>query len=597
MRTFLLLIALLAAPTLVFAQDSGQATDLSNYGVRIDAEKRLIVVLAALEMANGKNDAGKEEKLINTPLSDSGKKFRERLLRDNEGLNEELRGRISSFVAQYKKRHRKADDASIVSPFISMAYALSPVPEMYDPVFTGDLPGELLDVLDFAPLAREFYRRSGISSKLDDYVKTYRQESDAELRPSAREMVSDLLDYMHTRPEVFYVEKVTVQTRKTNSKSGMLEKVETRDRERRFVIVPEMLAPTGTINFLNIKDDYFVIVPPDKDLSFSDARRAFIRFVIDSLILKNSKDILALKDSIKPLLDERRISEPSVSPDVYLAVSRSVVAAIDARQLEYSRAKIATQQARRKLATLTSDTEKRAITAELERYKNTLSDDTALELSDAYEQGGVLAFYFADQLRGIEDSGFDIAASMKEMIAGFDASKEGDRLARNAEARKRALSARAERRSRPVTQESMAENPVTRRLLEIQRTIDAKDLAGASTDLKKLLEVNPDEPRIYYNLGRVASLSAESINDQDAQAAKLLEAQTYYGNVLRKATSATDPALLSVTYVALARLYEFFNQDSMAMQAYDRAIGIGEVKEGAYRAAVAGKQQLSKKPR
>ena len=39
---------------------------------------------------------------------------------------------------------------------------------------------------------REFYRRSGIAAKLDEYVKAYRGESDGVLRVSAREMVSEL---------------------------------------------------------------------------------------------------------------------------------------------------------------------------------------------------------------------------------------------------------------------------------------------------------------------------------------------------------------------------------------------------------------------
>ncbi len=44
-----------------------------------------------------------------------------------------------------------------------------------------------------------------------------------------------------------------------------------------------------------------------------------------------------------------------------------------------------------------------------------------------------MAFYFADQLKGTEDSGFDIASSLREMIATLDASKE--RPFRNAEAK------------------------------------------------------------------------------------------------------------------------------------------------------------------
>src|SRR5436190_8820588 len=136
MRPIILLTFILC---LVFAA-SGQAVqqgfDLSNYGVRIEADKRLILVLAALEMAETKTEAGAAEKLINTPLSEKGTKFRAQLSQDTAGVDPELRRRISSFVAQYKKRHPKWTDAELVAPFMSMAFTLTPVPEFADPVLT-----------------------------------------------------------------------------------------------------------------------------------------------------------------------------------------------------------------------------------------------------------------------------------------------------------------------------------------------------------------------------------------------------------------------------------------------------------------------------
>jgi len=285
-----------------------------------------------------------------------------------------------------------------------------------------------------------------------------------------------------------------------------------------------------------------------------------------------------------------------VSPDIYLAVSRSLVAAVDVRQVEYSKSRMATIQAREKIATLKTDDEKKAVTAELEKYNRSLADDTALQLSEAFERGGVLAFYFSEQLKGTEDSGFDIAASMKEMIATFDPTKETDRLAKNADARHRALAAREDRKNRPVTQESVADNPVTVRLLEIQKTIDAKNLDKALADLNRLKTEFPNEPRIHYSLGRVASLAAEKLTDQDALAQKLFDAKVAYSNVIRTATPTTDRALLSLTFVALARIYEFFNENSIAIELYDRAIKLDDVAGGAYRDAIAGKQNLLKKP-
>ncbi|MBK9767723.1 MAG: hypothetical protein IPP63_12270 [Chloracidobacterium sp.] len=235
------------------------------------------------------------------------------------------------------------------------------------------------------------------------------------------------------------------------------------------MVVPEMLAPAGNIIFLNVKDDYYLVLPPDKDLSNTDARRAFLQYVVDPLVLKNSKDIGLIREQVKLLLDERRKTDPSISPDVFLTISRSLVSAIDARQIEFTRSQIATEQARVKIETMKTVPEKRAVSAELDRQKIQLADETALMLSDAYERGAVMSFYFAEQLKGTENSGFDIASSLREMIATFDASKEMDRLARNADAKQRALAAREARRKNPIAIETAADNPVTKRLLDIQK--------------------------------------------------------------------------------------------------------------------------------
>lgn len=592
-RFFVFLVLFLFSVT-VGGQTLPAGFDLSNYGVKIEPDRRLMVVLAALEMATGKNSAGVEEKLINTPLSEKSAKFREQLLKENAGMADDLRRKISAFVIQFKKIHPKSTDAEVISPFISMAYTLTPVPELGDPVITNDLPGTLLDVLDFAPLVREFYRRSTISSKLDEYVKDYNAEADGVLRGSARDMVSDILDYLHTRPKLLITEKVKVETKKTKSKSGTLQKVEIREHDRRFYLVPERLVAKGNINFLNIRDDYYVIVSPDTDLSFSEARRAFLQFVIDPLVLANSKEISTIRDWAKPLLDERRKINAEISPDVFLTVSRSLVAAVDVRQAEFVRSRIATDQARQKLARLKTDDEKKAVTAELESYKRSLSDESTLELYEDYEKGSLLSFYFAEQLKGVEESGFDIASSLREMIATFDPVKETNRVNNSAEARKRAQAARDDRKKHPEARSVANENPVTTRLLEIQKTIDAKDYVKAGTDLKLLLAQNPSEPRIYYNIGRVAGLTAVALDDPDAQSQKLLDAKNAYANVLKTATPATDRALLSLTYVALGRIYEFLNNNEYAIKLYDEAIKLNYMSGGGYKEALDAKQRLLK---
>lgn len=584
--------------TSVFAQSVSPGFDLSNYGVRIEPDKRVMVVLATLESARTVDAAGNDVPVIASPLSTEGGKFRELLRSDLAAMPADLRQRISTFVVAHKKRYSNQSDTELVGPFISMAYALTPAPELADPVVTSDLPGNLLDVLDFAPLVRDFYRRSSMSGNINEYVKTYQKTADGRLRSSTREMVSEILTYLNTKPQIFVTEKIKTETQRSGSKRTTLKNTEVRERERTFAIVPDLLAPINTVNFVNVKDEYFVVVPAelpiDRGLSTSEVRRGFLQFVIDPLVYSLGKDVETVRPTVKKLLDERRKIDPAASPDVYLTISRSMVAAVDAKQAEYVRASALTAQARQRVDSVKTDAEKKAIVQELEKVKAGLADETALRLSEDYEKGAILAFYFAEQLKDFEGSGFDIASSMKEMVLSFDGTKETDRLGQFAEARKRAVAARDLRKKNPVATSVIVENPVTNKLVEIQKLIDAKDYSQAAAELKQLREKNPSEPRIYYNIGRVMSLSAENITDEEKQKATLLEAKIAFENVVRSATTSTDPALLSLTYVALAKIYEFYDNKTYAISIYDKAIQLGPVPGGAHGEALNAKARLIK---
>jgi hypothetical protein len=311
-------------------------------------------------------------------------------------------------------------------------------------------------------------------------------------------------------------------------------------------------------------------------------------------VISNAKDIATIRESVKTILEERRKIDPKISPDVYLTISRSLVAAIDAKQSENLKKSLTLEQSRRRIDQAKTVEEKKAISAELQKYEAGLADETALQLSEDYEKGAVLVFYFAEQLKGVEDSGFDIASSMREMILSFDPAKETGRYASFADARSRALAAREARKRNPV-QNVIAVNPVFTRLVDIQKLIDGKNYKQAESELKTLLNQNPDEPRIYYNIGRVASLSAQDLTDEEQQKAKLLEAKVAYENVVRIAQKEKiDPALLSLSYVALAKIYEFYDNNTYAIGVYDAAIKIGNVAGGAYSEAIAAKQRLLK---
>ncbi len=571
--------------------------DLSNYGVRIEPDARVMTVMAALETARHKDENGADTAVIKTVLSPTGEEFRANLQTDLPAVPADLRQKITSFVEQYKKRHPKETDAQIVAPFIAMAYSLTPAPELADPVITNDLPGDLLDVLDFAPLVREFYRRSGFSAKLAQYLKTYRQSSDGQLRQSSRQLVGDLLDYLHTRPQTTYLERVKTTASKAGKNKPTLEKVETRERERRFYIVPELLMPQNSVKLINVRDDYFVVTPPNADLNQTEARRAFLQFVVDPLVANNAKDVFTFSPLIKNMLAERRKTNADISPDIYLAVSRSLVAAIDARETAFRSYNAAVQDFRSnknaKPLNVNAATKTSKLTNDLYLIDGKyalprLDDEIALRLSEDYKKGAVLDFYFAEQLKGTENSGFDIASSLRDMILSLETAKEATRLEQYADAANRARIARKSNSDKPIE----ISNPVTVRLLEIEKTIQTKNYAQANSDLTKLVGDYPSDPRVYYTIGRVNAFSAESAADDFSRNAKLKEAQTAYVNVLRTATEKTDKSLLSLTYVALAKIYAFVGEKDYAIKIFDKAIEIGDVNGGAYSEAIAGKQKL-----
>ena len=576
-----LILALFAIGT--FGQPPRTNFDLSNYGVSISPDQRLMAVLVSLEIGG-----------VDTELSPNGKEFRARIRNDFKNLSPDLRQRMRTFVEQYKRRHSKARPAEIVTPFVSLAYSMSDAPALTPPERSLDLPDDLLEVLDFAVLVQELYKSPGSSQILGEYDQKYQQLKDS-FRPTAKEMVIDVLDYLHTKPELTYAERVKVKVAGKGKKKPT-ERTEIRRFDRKFRIVPDYLAPRNAVNFLNIRDEYVVVVSPDTDLSSSDARRAYLQFVLDPLVLKNATAIIAHKDSLKKLLDQRRKAGEAVSPDAVLAVSRSLVAAADIREENFRRENLAVSQARRKIALLKQESEKKSVVAELNRVKKIFADEAALQLSESYKKGAVLAFYFAEKLRGIEDSGFDVANSLEDWIAALNPGNEAGRLEENAEASKRAALERDNRRKNGVIVTTLASNPLTEALIVIDKDIEAKKLSQAERSLNGLLKQYPQgAPRIYYSLGRVASLSAEGLANSTEVNKRLIKAKTFFEKALGFATATTDRELISLTYVSLGRIYEFYDQKEYAVKIYDTAMQFGSTDGEGFKKAFEAKQKLVSK--
>src|SRR5947207_5082553 len=402
--------------------------DLAEYGVRLEPDARLIIMMSALDAAG----------FDPTPAGKRLSAFRALVRKDQTNLDPELRERLKNFFER-KKLPSPATAADQAARYVSLAYALSPPPLLDAPERSDELPGGVLEVLDFAPLVREFYRKSGIDERLNSYLHAYQAEADR-LRQPTTEMVRATLSYLHTRPIIVTTQRVRVKS--TDKKKNAAARYETVEHDRRFFIVPDLLAAPGAVNFRVIADDYFAIVPEGTDPTSSELRRGYLQFVIDPLVLKFNKEIALHREQVKQLLAARAKENAEVSPDVLLVVSRSLVAAADARFLLAARFAEVTNLQRLRLQQARDDPARAAIAKTAAGAKAAITDEAIASLVEDYENGAVLDFYFADQLHDVEAAGFDIANFFGDIMAAFDPARQAKRLAEAVIARDRAAAAR-----------------------------------------------------------------------------------------------------------------------------------------------------------
>ncbi|HLA10069.1 MAG TPA: hypothetical protein VJ023_05710 [Pyrinomonadaceae bacterium] len=568
-------------------QRQSASFDLTEYGITFQADSRLITMMAALEAAG----------FDPTPPGREISNFRAQVSKDLADLDPDLRERLRSFY----HRHRlppPATAADQASRYISLALTLGQPPTLDAPERSLDLPAGLLEVLDFAPLAREFYRRSGMEDRLVTYTRAYQAEGDRLRQPTA-EMVRQVLTYLHTRPITIATERVLVTAPTSGKKKKAPQRYTLRDHERHFSILPDLLAPTGAINFRIIGDEYYAIVPPGIDPTSSELRRAYLQFVIDPLILRFNREISERREPIKQIIAAREKEGAQITPDVFLVVARSLVAAADARFEEVRRTDAITAEARTKIERAVNSSSRAAIAEEMQRSLRSVQDATTARMADEYERGSVLVFYFADQLKGIESSGFDIANFFPDMLAALDPAKEIGRPTEYTEARNRFLAERQARASQaeadlPVYSEGAAAKAagLVRKLSEVEELLRLKDYNNAEVRLKELFADYPGESRVFFALAQTANLAAQDATDEKVQSERLRKALTNYRLAVEASSTDTDRALISRAHEAMGRIHAFMENTAEALKEFEQAIKVGEVAGGAYREAVAGKRRL-----
>jgi hypothetical protein len=577
---------------------------LTDYGIEIAPDARLVVMMAALDAAGWDP----------TPQGERPSVVRELVRREQAGLDPALRKRMQDFYARNALKDvadnpsTPENDAVHYTPadqaarYISLAYTLGQPPAFDAPARSEDLPSGVLEVLDFVPLLREFYQQSGMDARLPNYLNMHRAAGD-KLRAQTLDMARSVLSYLNTRPETLVNERVVVPSTApapTKKKKKEERKVTVlRERVRHFRVVPDLLGAPGAINLRAVGDDYFVIVPPDTDPRLSETRRAYLQFVVDPLISRFSTEVAARRPEIKRLLEAEQTRRGRMfGPDVFLTVARSLVAAADARMDELVRLRALQLETSRRLQTAADQAAKDAALKESKGREAAIRDSTTAQLAEAYERGAVLSFHFADQLRGFEDSGFDVANYIPDMVAAFNVERELKRpaeyaavVARVRESRRRSTEARAgEAAEAPPADERRA--ALLKSLGDVNDLLRVRNYDEANARLAALKGEYADEPLVYFALGQAASLSAQEAIDEALQAERLNAALGHFRQAILFATPETDPSLIQRAHLSSGRILAHLERREDALREFDAVISLTKPTDRLYQEALAEKKKL-----
>jgi hypothetical protein len=552
---------------------------IADVNTDIGVDRRVIVMMAALNVAGYDYESG------NRQLSALRRQIRE----DLKGADPGLVGRLSA----YFQKHRKGkNDVTAVAPYLSLALSLAEPPAFTIDAPAERLPEEVREIADFALLLEEFYRSTGFSKLMPKYFAAYVSVAQTYGAPAGLAL-GTALTYLHTEPvlelpPLYTPRKTSEKPPKADDKKGDKKgdkkdadkktvqdaALDTPNRVRQFIIIPDLLNATGAANLRVVRDVYFLLLGPTTEPNVEAMRRAFLTFVIDPLTERQIKEVAAIRDPLKKLMESRddRLDKEYAERSAYFLITDSLVRATDARMDALGLA------ARRKSS----------------------EDEALYDLSPGYDRGAVLVYHFYDQMKAYEAVGVNIRDYLAAMLGNIDFKRESkrldeyaQRLARGKQMREEAARASALASAPPPTI-SNADEKLVARIVEADQMIKARRYDEAKTTLESALKDQPNNARALYGMADVTSKKATSLEDADRVEEALFAAVEYYRLAAKNASPETEKWLMQRSYVAAAKILDFMAESNPAQAeklsadaaaAYRLAIELGRVEGGAFEEA------------
>jgi tetratricopeptide (TPR) repeat protein len=241
-------LLLISAAVPAFPQAPKPANQPEN---QLDSNEALFTVLAAI------NAAGYDAEIDSPSNSPERKRVREYLAAQKLDCLSELK--------RFVRDHKQKDPSADLSQYISYALAVSG-PPLFEPRYVNNLmPPDAVQLDGLTPLLIAFYREAHIGDLwkrvqpvFDDVIEQYQA-------PVSRAV---LLANAYAR----------------NPTSGYLG--------RHFQIYVDLLGAPNQVHTRSYADDVFVVVTPSIEPRTQDIRHAYLRYLIDPLGLKFSKQLM-----------------------------------------------------------------------------------------------------------------------------------------------------------------------------------------------------------------------------------------------------------------------------------------------------------------
>ena len=545
---------------------------LDDVNTIIAVDKRIIVMMAAL------NVAGYDYELGNRSLS----ALRQQLREEMKSVNPELVKKLQNHF----QAHRKGpNDAAAVAPYLSLALSMTEPPAFLIDVPAERLPDDVREITDFALLLDEFYRETGFSRLMPRYVATYIKIAES-YAPAAGLALGSVLSYLHTEPVLelppLYVPRRTPATEKKKKDQPGEDPLTLPNRVRQFVIMPDLLNATGAANLRIVRDNYFLLLGPTTEPNVEAMRRGFLSFVIDPLTERQVREVAAVRNDLKKLMESRgdRLDQEYARRSAYFLITDSLVRATDARMDVVG------------LASRRASTE----------------DDALYDLSLGYDRGAVLVYHFYDQMKAFETVGVNLRDYFSSLLQNIDFEREGKRLDEYAPrlARVKQLRTEATLAPAPAVTISNADEKLVARIVEADQMIKLRNYDGARALLEIALRERPNNARVLFGLAEVSSKQASSLEDADRVEEALFAAVEYYKQSAANASPETEKWLAQRSYVAAAKILDFIaeNNPSLAerlaadaLAAYEAAVKLGKIEGGAYEEAEKALKERGLKPK